>query len=173
MSRDEGNVPTEPDSRQNETIRPGDVVYLTPDAIKRAPRLMGPLKLYSIGWPNAFQVVHVFDDQGVPHLTIGGCCYNLVINRRTGARLCSGHEAKWFRKLAVAAETPKEPPRARQKGDRTTSIEAPLVGEVGAIEFLDDEHNPAMVIRVLGQKIVLNGKAAVDISKLAQANGLL
>lgn len=173
MKDEEGNVQPDETPPQKEEIRPGDVVCLTPEAIKRAPRLMGPIKLYSIGWPNLFQVIHVFEADGLRHLTIGGCCYNLVINRRNNARLCTGHEAKWFRKV-VAQEAPvKEAPRARKSGDRLVSIEAPIVGEMGAIEYLADDQNPAIVFRLLGQKIVLNGKAATDIAKIAQANGLL
>lgn len=173
MSRDEGNVPFNEEARQGEAIRPGDVVYLTPEAIRRAPRFMGPIKLYSIGWPNEFTVVHVFDHEGVPSLTILGCCKHLIINRRTGARLCSGHEAKWFRKISIASESSKEAPRERKKGDRITSIEAPLIGEVGALEFHDDEQNPALTVRILGQKITLTGKAATDLKDLAKANGFL
>jgi hypothetical protein len=173
MSRDEGNVPPKEEPRKDEEICIGDVVSMTPEAFKHAPRLMGPLKLYSVGWPNCFQVVHVFEHEGVPTLTLGECCFNLILNRKTGAHLCSGHKAKWFRKVGGGAEAEKEAPRERKKGDRLTSIDVPVVGEVGALEFHDDEHNPSIILRALKQRVVLNGPLAAEIAKLAQANGLL
>jgi hypothetical protein len=157
----------------SDDIRAGDVVCLTPEAIRRAPRFMGPIKLYSIGWPNQFMVVHVFEHEGKKTLSIMGCCNHLIINRRTGAFLCTGHDAKWFRKIAVTPEVPKEAPRERRKGDRLTSIEAPLIGEVGALEFQDDEQNPALILRAFGQKITLTGKVALDARDLAKDNGLM
>lgn len=173
MTYDEGNVPVEPPARKQEDIRPGDLVCLTPQAIRRAPRFMGPIKLCSIGWPNEFRVVHVFEHQGKTMLSILGCCNHLIINRKTGAHLCSGHEVKWFQKIDIAPEVPKAAPRERKKGDRVTSIEVPLLGEVGALEFLDDEQNPALSLRIFGQKVTLNGKAALDARDLAKDNGLM
>lgn len=173
MTYEEGNVPVDAPIRKQEDIQPGDRVCLTPQAIRRAPRFMGPIKLYSIGWPNEFTVVHVFEHEGKTNLSILGCCNHLVINRKTGASLCSGHEAKWFQKIGGAPEAPKEAPRERKKGDRVTSIEVPILGEVGALEFLDDEQKPALSLRIFGQKLTLNGKAALDARDLAKDNGLM
>lgn len=181
MNQDEGNVQHQEAPAQEEVIRPGDYVYLTPQAIRKAPRFMGPIKMYSIGWPNEFQVVDVFEEGGITWLVISGCCRNLVVNRKSGAWLCGAHEAKWFRKFTVPEPKPAEPekkepdpsPRERKPGDRITSVEVPVLGEIGAIEYLDDEHNPKFVIRAAKQRFVLNGKAGVEIAKILQANGFL
>lgn len=170
MKDKQGNA-KEPE--QVEEIKPGDYVRLTDAALKHGPRMMGPLKLYSVGWPNLFQVVHKFEENGVQYLSIGCCCKNLLLNRKNNARLCSGHDQKWFRKMSIGTTEEQEPEREPRKGDRLTSIELPVLGEAAALEFLDNEQNPLLVMRVLGQKVVLNGQTAVDIAKFAQANGLL
>lgn len=171
---------------QEDVIRPGDFVYLTPLALRKAPRFMGPLKLYSIGWPNEFQVVDVYEQGGVLFLAIGGCCRNLLLSRKTGTWLCGGHEAKWFRKMKVEGEKPAKPEkepassvppppplRERKPGDRITSVEVPILGEIGALEFLEDDHNPQFIVRSGQQRVVVNGKVAVEIAKIVQANGFL
>jgi hypothetical protein len=179
--QEEGNVHQGAAADQEE-IRPGDLVYLTQEALRKAPRLMGPMKLYSIGWPE-FQVVKVFEEDGIKHYAISGCCQNLLLNRKTGAWLCWGHDAKWFRKLRVeepATEAPppppekeQTPPRERRPGDRILSAEVPVLGEIGAIEFLEDETNPQFIVRFAKQRGVLSGRAAVELFKLAQAKGIL
>lgn len=183
MSQDQGNARQKTAAGKDE-IRMGDIVCLTPEAIKSAPRLMGPVKLYSIGWPNAFQVVHTFlTEENRPYVTISGCCYNLVVNRKTGMRLCSGHDVKWFKKLYTPGEedetaTEQEeqadaqaPKRDRHPGDRLTSLEVPLAGEVAAVEYLHDDANPLLVLRFLKQKIAINGKVAEAIAKAGKEHG--
>lgn len=179
MSQNEGNAQTTAAGKGE--IRTGDIVGLTEEALKSAPRLMGPIKLYSVGWPNAFQVVHTFvnEENHRPHLTIAGCCYNLVMNRKSGARLCSGHDAKWFKKLftpgeepEVAEGEPKAKPRERRPGDRLTSLETPW-GEAAAIEYLHDEHNPMLLLRAFGYRTVLNGQFVEQIVQLAKDKGVI
>lgn len=164
-------------------VRVGDVVALTDEAIKSAPRLMGPLKLYAAGWPNAFQVFHTFIEEQSQrlHYTLVGCCGVLLANRKTGAILCNGHDAKWFRRIPMQGDEPdqpaaapkaKPPIRERRAGDRLTSLEVPFAGELAAIEYLHDPENPSIALRFLGHQSVLSGPIAEAISKMGKENGL-
>ena len=83
----------------------------------------------------------------------------LLANRKTGAILCNGHDAKWFRRIPVQGEEPeapeakpkaKPPIRERRAGDRLTSLEVPFAGELAAIEYLHDTENPSIALRFLG-----------------------
>jgi hypothetical protein len=174
MRESQGNVRQEEKKpeRPPEEFKSGDIVALTDRAIKKGPRLMSPKRLYSVGWPNEFQVVHVFEtpEDGVC-LFLNPCCQNLV--KRNGAWACQGHPVVFEGTQMFQKTTPEVAKRPRRQGDRTTSIVAPVVGELGAIEYLEDENDPGLVLRILGQQTVLKGSVAKSVAKFAQDNGLL
>jgi hypothetical protein len=126
-----------------------------------------------VGWPNEFQVIHVFEtpEDGVC-LVLSPCCQNLI-NHGTGAWSCTGHPVKLDGKTMFEKVKPEVVKRPRKKGDRATSIVAPLLGELGAIEYLEDEEDPGLVLRILGQQTVMKGSVAKAVAKFAQDNGLL
>lgn len=164
-----GNVQREEPARKKpkEIFKPGDIVRLTPDAMKNGPSLMAPKRLYSVGWPNEFQVIDVFEMEDGPYITLNACCRNLI-RHATGAWVCTGHPAKWFEKTK-----PEAAARPRKKGDRSTSITVPFMGELGAIDYLEDEEDPGLVLRILGQQTVMKGSVAKAVAQFAKDNGLL
>lgn len=161
-----------------EDIRPGDVVAITPAALRMA-RLstMSPRLLYQIGWPNAFQVMHVFDteEDGVC-VTLDACCMNLV-DRRTGKNRCTGHPVVFFEKLEP--ERPKgkaekeQPERQRKPGDRGTSVSVPWIGELASIDFQEDEHNPTLTINIAGKRTMFTGSLAKIFAEAAKQSNIL
>lgn len=171
----QGNVKREEPKPEKpvEEFKPGDIVALTEKAMKNGPRLMSPKRLFSVGWPNEFQVVHVFEteEDGVC-LFLNPCCQNLL-NYGTGAWACQGHPVRWEGKTMFQKTTPEVSKRPRKKGDRTTSIVAPVLGELGAIEYLEDEEDPGLVLRILGQQTVMKGSVAKAVAQFAKDNGLL
>lgn len=174
-SNGHGNVQGENSEKEKppvEEFRPGDIVGLTAEAIKNGPRLMSPKRLCSVGWPNEFQVVHVFEteEDGVC-LFLNPCCQNLI--KRNGGWACTGHPVKLDGKMMFAKVKPEVVKRPRKKGDRATSIVAPLLGELGAIEYLEDEEDPGLVLRILGQQTVMKGSVAKAVAQFAKDNGLL
>jgi len=159
--------------RSLEDFKPGDIVGLTEKGIKAGPRLLSARRLYSVGWPNEFQVIHVFEteEDGVC-LVLNPCCQNLV-NHGTGAWLCRGHPVKWKGVTMFEKVKPEVTRRPRKQGDRATSIVAPILGELGALEYLEDAEDPGLVLRILGQQTVLKGSVAKALAQFAKDNGIL
>lgn len=180
MSFEEGSIRTKQASRKTatEVFKEGDHVALTNSALKSGPRMMGPLKFYSIGWPNCFDVTAVKDDsRGGQILWIDQCCKKLLMNRKHNAILCHGHDAKWFR-MALPSEIPDheskpEESRPRNPGDRAASISLPFLGEVSSLKYFHDEVEPRIVLNVAGKELEFKGKLARDIHEIAKDNGVL
>ena len=175
MKAGQGNVKrdTPKEEKTLEVFKPGDLVALTEKAMKSGPRLMSPKRLFSVGWPNEFQVVHVFetDEDGVC-LFLNPCCQNLI-NHGTGAWACQGHPVKWEGKIMFEKTKPEVSKRPRKAGDRSTSITVPFLGEIGAVEYLADDEDPGLVLRVGGQQTVLKGIVAKTVAQFAKENGIL
>lgn len=176
MTKLNGNVKGEKAPKKEEVaenFKAGDIVALTEKAMKNGPRLMSPRRLFGVGWPNEFQVVHVFEteEDGVC-LFLSPCCQNLI-NHGTGAWACQGHPVKLDGKVMFEKVQPEVSKRPRKKGDRSTSIALPLIGELGAIEYLEDEEDPGLVLRILGQQTVMKGSVAKAVAQFAKDNNLL
>lgn len=174
MKNGQGNVVKDEKKPEKpaEVFKAGDIVSLTERAIKAAPRLMSPKRLFSVGWPNEFQVVHVFETpEDGTCLFLNPCCQNLV--KRNGAWACQGHPVIFEGITIFQKTTPEVAKRPRRKGDRTTSIMVPFLGELGAIEYLEDEEDPGLVLRILGQQTAMKGSVAKAVAQFAKENGLL
>lgn len=165
-----GNGNVRPDEAvhgsDNGEIREGDFVRITPAALKMARlSMMTPRLLYQIGHPGIFQVVHAFEtkEDGIC-FTLGECC-RYYVDRRTGQYRCSGHPSIYFEKIAEE--------RKHNKGDRSTSVSVPWVGEVASVDFVDDEANPKLTVKIAGKPTVFTGMLAKIFGKAAQDNKIL
>lgn len=178
MNATEGNIPPAEEERIDVPIRVGDAVRLTKTGFRKLSKDTKPLQLVKIGWPNAFQVTRVLEhpERGL-QISLGTCCNFMA--KKNGKPFCIAHPAKYF-EVIPAGEIPrgsKEPkeekPRDNQPGDRLTSVHLPFVGEAAAVEYMNDIENPAIALRLFGQKVVLNGPVAKQVSKMAQDLGIL
>lgn len=178
MSGTEGNIPPDEEERIDMPIKVGDAVRLTKTGFRKLSKDTKPLQLVKIGWPNAFQVTRILEHpvHGL-QISLGTCCNFMA--KKNGKPYCSAHPAKYF-EVIPAGEMPrgsKEPkdekPRDSQPGDLLTSVLLPLVGEAAAVEYMNDIEKPAIALRLFGQKVVLNGTVAKQVSKMAQDLGIL
>lgn len=144
----------------------GDFAVLTPTAM-RMGRLdtMSPKLLYQLGWDDPFAVMHVFEtaEDGVC-LTLYPCCLQLR-DRRTGKYRCTGHPAIYFQKVEYG--------RHARKGDRSTSVTLPLIGEILSVDYEEDAENPRARAKIFGQETVVTGELARILAKVAQDNKVL
>lgn len=145
----------------------GDVVCLTAAAIRRSGiSNMTPRVLYEIGHPNEFVVFHSFDDEKMgPCVSLLPCC-SVFEERKTGKKRCTGHPAVHFEK--------KSHKRMPKKGDKSTSIHLPFMQvALAAINWEEDESNPALKANVLGKEIALTGPLAKLLKGIAEENNIL
>lgn len=139
----------------------GDVVALTQAALRIGRlELMTPRLLHHIGHPNEFVVLDAFDtgDDG-PCLSLWPCCYRFA-DRKTGKRRCQGHPAVYFEKVR-ALRTPK-------KGDKSSSLVLPFLGEILGFEYEEDEQNPKFNANLFGLKGAASGYFAKVLKGLAE-----
>ncbi len=134
-------------------IRPGDIVALTPTAL-RMPRLstMSPRVLVDLGFANEFQVLQIFDsDEDGPCAILSECCGRRV-DRRTGRPVCIGHPMMYFRR----AEPSEASRRARRdtKNDRSSAVSLPFLGEVASMEYEEDEKRPRLTVKIGGRSMM-------------------
>lgn len=163
----EGNIVGKIEKKPTPRFEPGDVVALTQAAL-RMPKLktMVPYQLWKIGHPNAFLVVHTFDDEERGQCVgLYPCCTRFT-NHDTEKPRCTGHPTEFFQKV--------DRKRVPKKGDRTTSVYLPFIdGEVGGIQYCEDEDNPSIKVNVGGIKAGVDGVVAKGIKDLFSSIGLL
>jgi hypothetical protein len=167
-ARKNGNVEPSPEAEQysGEKLVEGDVVGLSPAAL-RTDRLrkMTPRILHKIGHPNEFIVLDTFENESDGAcVVLWPCCFRFV-NRKTGRELCQGHSVDYFEKLG-SLRTPK-------KGDKSSSLVLPFLGEVLGFDFQEDEATPKLNANVFGMKGEASGTWAKLIKKLAEDANIL
>jgi hypothetical protein len=139
----------------------GDVVGLTQAALRIGRlELMTPRLLHHIGHPNEFIVLDAFEsgEDGLC-LSLWPCCYRFL-DRKTGKKRCQGHPAVYFERVGSL--------RMPQKGDKSSSLILPFLGEVLGFDYQEDESNPALQANILGMKGQANGHFAKMLKKLAE-----
>jgi hypothetical protein len=146
-----------------------DVVALTSAAL-RMGRLatMGPRVMYGMGWPNEFLVVRTFENESDgPCITLLPCCNNLLVDHRNpDAKRCrDGHPAIYFTKIDVL--------RPPQKGDKSSRVVLPWLGEILSFDYKEGEENPEFTARFLGKGGSVMGAWAKLLKRIAEANNLI
>lgn len=179
MKSRDGNIVGEekPEAEEIPTFEPGDIVCLTPAAIRRSGiGNMTPRLLYEIGHPNEFLVYsYTVTEADGPCVTLLNCCswsmnegkkHLGFIDRKTGKRRCTGHPAIHFEK--------KSQKRMPKKGDKSSSIHLPFMqAALAGIHWEEDEDNPALKVSVLGKELALTGPLAKIFKGLAEDNSFL
>lgn len=143
-------------------LKPGDIVALTSAAL-RIGRLapMTPRQLYQLGHENRFLVLEVFetDDEG-PCVMLSPCCFSYIDRRSGGGKpRCKGHPSVYFEKVGVF--------RMPRKGDKSSSIALPLIGELLRFDWQEDEDNPGFNMNIGGLRASSTGFFAKLLKKLA------
>lgn len=178
--RNGGNIRRDRPTK-SEAFEPGDIVALTPSAIKE-PRLrtMGPRILYDVGWRNEFLVLETFQtEQDGDCVVLDPCCGQILADRATDRTRCiNGHPASFFKKVGTLnqplhPEEGEEADRPRNKGDRSSSASFPWLGEVAAFSYEDHPEIPKLKIKIAGKTTMLTGPIAKMIAEVAKANNLL
>jgi hypothetical protein len=167
MSKKTGNVKHEEPEKKKEPehFEPGDIVRMSQETL-RDPELskMSPRVILTIGLPNEFQVVKVFELESVVCLTLDPCCYRRV--DRNGKRQCTGHPAVLFERVAHE--------HIRQPGDKIASITVPFLGELMGYEYQPDGHgNSKAIFRVGGKEMKAEGGLAELLNKVIQNHGII
>jgi hypothetical protein len=161
-----GNVVVEDDPKVMEFTE-GDLVALTQAALRvNDIANMRPRKLYEIGAPNEFVVLHTFmhDAEG-PCLTLYPCCTRFI-DRQSGKPYCTGHPVIYFEKIGRK--------RLPKKGDKSAAIQVPFVpGELVGMHFEEDEDNPKLSLNILGKQLSISGPLAKSVKKFAEENNYL
>lgn len=159
-----GNVSRRSERKKTEDIQTGDYVKITNAAFEKV-RTMSPIDLFHTGWPNEFLVIAVFEHEGVRCLRLDPCC-GWLRNRATGQYLCEGHPVEYFEKTDPLTHE-------KSKDDRHFSLEV-LGQEAVSADFSDKGRNPSLSLKVPGIRhpIILSGKVAKDLSKMAQDLGV-
>lgn len=162
-----GNVQRDQEAQaQKADWKEGDFAVLTPSAL-RMGRLeaMSPRLLHQLGWDEPFGVMHVFETQedGLC-LTLYPCCMRLR-DRRTGKFRCTGHPAIYFQKTEYG--------RQQKKGDKSTSVSLPLIGEILSFDYEEDPQNPKARAKIFGQETLVTGEFARILAKVAEDNKIL
>ncbi len=164
MASSEGNVPppgTEQDTAPPEDIRAGDLVALTPQAL-RMGRLEGMCvrQLCAIGWDNSFPVTGVFDSpEDGKCVTLWPCCFHLKDRKRgTPVYRCKGHPAIYFTKVGRA--------RMPSPSDRKSAITLPFgLGQAVDFNYEGDPENPKFTGNLFG----LEGSCTGGFAKLFES----
>lgn len=158
-----GNVePEEVDiPKTAEVFEEGDIAALSPAAL-RIGRLkeMSPRMLHKIGHPNEFIVLDSFvsEEHGLC-ITLWPCCYRFI-HRDSGKIRCKGHQAALFEKKGAI--------RQPKKGDKSTSVSIPLLGQILGVTYQDDETNPELNANIFGFKSGVTGVLAKLVKKYAE-----
>lgn len=168
--RRNGNVRVDPQEipeTRPAAFQPGDVVAMTP-ATLRIGRLatMTPRQLYQIGHKNRWVVLETFEthDEG-PCLMINPCCIEYTDWKSKGPR-CKGHPAVYFEKVGTV--------RVPKKGDKSSSLILPLIGDALGLRWEEDEDNPKIVGNALGKDLIgAVGPLARFLKKLAEDQKIL
>lgn len=159
-----GNVSRRANGRKEvEDIKTGDYVKLRQEAFDKL-RTSSSVELFKIGWPNEFLVVGVFEHEGIRCIRLDPCCVWLR-NRATGQYFCEGHQEEYYEKTEPFEHN-------RSKDDRHFSLEV-LGEEAVSVDFSEKGPHPSLSLKVPGIRhpIILSGKVAKDISKLAEGLG--
>lgn len=161
----EGNVYRETEATGSQQFEPGDIVALTPSAIRTSRiKKMTPQELYKLGHENRFLVMHAFNDsENGPCITLFPCCNRFVDRTESHEKKrCTGHPSVYFEKVDVQRASTK-------KGDKSASLKLPfLPWDVAAIDYDADEANPKLSVSLLGQKGQITGPWAALIKNIAE-----
>lgn len=158
-----GGPPDEPQEGSASPFKPGDIVALTGAALRIARlETMTPKQLYQIGRENRFLVMETFESpEDGPCIMLNPCCIKYVDRRANGIKpRCKGHPVVYFEKVGVL--------RAPKKGDKSSSLTLPLLGELFGFEWEDDEENPKFNANILGLRGSATGFVAKFLKKLAE-----
>lgn len=163
------NVEPEEEEASGETFQAGDVVELTPSAIRTwAVNDMTPKELYKMGHENRFLVLDTFpSDEHGPCVTLFPCCHRFVDRKAVHHKLrCKGHPSRYFKKVDVK--------RLPQKGDKSAALKLPfLPWDVAAVDYEEDGENPKLSVSLLGQKGSISGPWAKFLKNMAENQNLL
>jgi hypothetical protein len=172
-SNGSGNVKHGPEEvekteEKKQAFEEGDVVALTPSAL-RIGRIQGmtPRLLYTIGQPNEFMVLHVFETEADGLcLALFPCCLRFVDRDRNGQVRCKGHPAVYFEKV--------DKRRIPKKGDKSSSVHLPFLPfEVAGLHYEEDEENPRLTLNLFGKRVDTTGPLSKFLKKLAEENKIL
>lgn len=163
MGKKTGNIPPEeaPVQGPPPKYEEGDVVALTQAALRIGRlELMTPRLLHQIGHPNEFIVIDAFDtgEDGIC-LSLWPCCYRFL-DRKTGKKRCQGHPALYFEKIGNL--------RMPKKGDKSSALVLPFIGEILGFDWQEDEDNPNLNANVFGLKGAASGYFAKILKKMAE-----
>lgn len=166
--RKNGNIEPDEQVTEPQAFEPGDVVALTASAL-RITRISGmtPRLMYSIGHPNQFIVFDTEDDPEDGICLILECCRGRYVNRsRNGQWKCKSHPGIYFEKIDRI--------RLPKKGDKSSSVSLPFVGQLAGVHWEQDEDNPRLTLELpFGQKLEALGPLAQMFKKIAENNGIL
>lgn len=149
-------------------IKEGDIVALTPAALKMGRlEAMTPRLLYHIGHENRFIVDKTFEtEEDGLCLKLFPCCFRFVNDHQTKQFRCKGHPAIYFDKVGTV--------RTPQKGDKSSSLVLPILGEIFRFDYKEDENAPKFSadLPVLGKGVV-TGFLAKFVKQLAEEGKIL
>lgn len=164
----DGNVHASKDSGVGEVFKEGDVVELTPSAIRTwSVKDMTPKELYKLGHENRFLVLGSFtDEENGPCVTLFPCCHRFVDRKDDHHPFrCTGHPSVYFKKVDVR--------RMPQKGDKSAALKLPfLPWDVAAVDWEEDSDNPKLSLSIMGQKGSISGPWAKFLKNLAETEKL-
>jgi len=166
--RRNGNIEPEEHAPEPQAFEPGDVVALTASAL-RITRISGmtPRLMYSVGHRNEFVVFDTYEDAEDGICLVLECCRGNYVNRsKNGQWKCKGHPGIYFEKIDRI--------RIPQKGDKSSSVSLPFIGQLAGVRWEQDEDNPRLSLELpFGQKIEALGPLAQMLKKVAESQGIL
>jgi len=148
-----------------EALKGGDVVRLTPEALKNERWFVtSPRVMIRNGWPNEFHVREEFvhKDEG-PCLELDECCLKRF--NEEGDYACGGHPMGIFEKVDRAPDRPFQP------GDARASVTVPFLGELVGYEYRADEKRG--VFRIGGQEMEVIGSFAELLNNVVKKHGVI
>jgi len=164
----DGNVkvPQKAAPEKKGEIQAGDVVAMTPEALKSIK--CSPRVLIESGWPNEFYVERVFDDRD--HglcLQLQECCFRRRdLKEKKKPYSCGGHPIGLFERL----DSSQGEERVFEPGDARASVTIPFIGEL--IGYTYRAKDKKAVFRVGGQEMEAEGALAEHLNNIIKKHGV-
>ena len=163
-----GNVKVPPEvyPAPKERIEAGDVVSMTPEALKTVTPGTSPKVLVDLGWPNEFMVERVFDHHvHGPCVQLQECCLRRKdLKDKKNPFACSGHPMGFFTRLRGSPEESFEP------GDARASVTVPFLGELLGYNYRAKDKKATF--RVGGQEMEAEGAFAELLNSIVKKHGV-